>query len=315
MSPLSDSINKTLSYFSLFNYPLTKEELFACLWQPPRISYEEFILSLREESEANDEAIPSSSFAVTNQKYGYYFLPGQEVPAENRRRRLLASEIKMKIARRAAKKIRAVPFLRAVFVCNSVGQGMAGSDSDIDFFIIAAPGRVWLVRFFTNLILRFWRLRTYGKNQRDKICLSFYVDENHLDLKPLCAVKEDIHFIYWLHQMIPVFDPENFYRKFLDSNRWTGEYLPNINRKSAGGYIFQVAESGFSRGWKRAWESMWGGAYGGLLEHQAKAILTQRLKPGVKDAAARGDNSVVISDSVIKLHENDKRREYWERWR
>lgn len=299
MTPLDVSIQKTLAYFSLFNYPLTKEELFAYLWQPPRISYEEFA---------------AGGIAGIGEKYGYYFLPGREETAENRRRHLLISEMKMKIARRAVKKIRAVPFLRAVFVCNSVGQGLARPESDIDFFIVAAPGRVWLVRFFTNLILKFWRQRTYGKSQRDKICLSFYVDENHLDLNSLCAVKDDIHFIYWMHQMIPIFDPDNFYQKFLAANRWTKDSLPNIGRIGSGGYLFNVAESGWSRGWKRAWESIWGGAYGKLLELQAKGIQMQRLKAGIKEAAARGDNSVVISDSVIKLHENDARVKYFERW-
>ena len=300
MSPLSDSIQKTLAYFSLFDFPLTKEELFANLWQPPRMAYEEFV---------------SGGLAGIGEKYGYFFLPGHEETAENRRRHLLISEMKMKIARRAVKKIRAVPFLRAVFVCNSVGQGLARQESDIDFFIIAAPGRVWLVRFFTNLILKFCRLRTYGKNRRDKICLSFYVDENHLDLKPLCALNNDIHFIYWMHQMIPIFDPDNFYHKFIGANRWTEEYLPNIKRKSSGGYLLSVTESVFGHAWKRVWESMWGGAYGHILEHQAKAIQMQRLKAGVKDAATRGDNSVVISDSVIKLHENDARVKYFERWK
>ena len=142
MFPLKQSIVKTLTYFDLIYYPLTKEELFAYLWRAPYGRYDDF-LSVLERPERCWES-----------KWGYYFLPGREKKIENRRIRLLHSEQKLKLARRAVKKIRAVPFLRAIFLCNSVASGTAGETSDIDFFIVTAPKRIWLVRFFTNLILR-----------------------------------------------------------------------------------------------------------------------------------------------------------------
>ncbi|MDD2758639.1 MAG: hypothetical protein PHD72_04750 [Patescibacteria group bacterium] len=300
MSPLSESIKKTLTYFSLFDYPLTKEELFAYLWQPPWLGYEEYL---------------SAPLAGAAEKGGYWFIPGQEANTENRRRRLLVSELKLKIARQAVKKIRSVPFLRAVFVCNSVGSGLAETNSDVDFFIITAPRRIWLVRFFTNLILKFFGLRTYGQNSRDKICLSFFVDSEHLNLSPLKVEEEDVHFIYWLHQMIPVYDPENYYAKFLSANEWAKKYLPNVARKSSGAYLSAVKDSIIGSGWKKMWEKMWGGGYGGLLESQVKAVQSQRLKAGVKTAAAKRDNSVVISDAVLKFHENDTRKSIFENWK
>ena len=302
MSPLSESIRRTLGYFDLFDCPLTKEELFAYLWQPPQLNYEEFLVQVGERHE------------VFQEKFSYFFLFDREATLENRRRRLLISEQKLKIAVRAVKKIRAVPFLRAVFVCNSVGAGLARTDSDIDFFIITAPGRIWLVRFFSNLVLKFWRLRTFGKKHRDKICLSFYVDEKHLNLQPLCAVKDDIHFIYWLHEMVPVYDPKNLYESFLKANRWTQGYVPNIARKSQSSYLHVIADGKFGRVWRNMWEAMWGGAYGGVLENQTKQIQLARLKMTLKDTSSRSDNSVVIEDGVLKFHENDTRRDVYEKW-
>ncbi|MCX6781910.1 MAG: hypothetical protein NTW66_02225 [Candidatus Magasanikbacteria bacterium] len=307
MSPINESIRKTLAYFDLFGYPLTKEELFAYLWQPPRISYEEFIPSVPLQGEGWG--------GVCNEKFGHYFFSGREGIIENRRQRLLISELKLKIAVRAAKKICAVPFLRAIFVCNSVGAGLARSESDIDFFIIAAPGRIWLVRFFSNLILKFWRLRTYGKKRKDKICLSFFVDEKHLNLQSLCALKDDIHFMYWLHQMIPVYDPKNIYHSFLDANRWTDEYLPNVKRISRSVYLGQLKEGKIGNAWRRIWEAMWGGGYGNILENQAKQFQLTRLKMTLKDTATRSDRSVVIEDGVLKFHENDSRKEIFDKWK
>ncbi|MFA5127381.1 MAG: hypothetical protein WC457_00055 [Patescibacteria group bacterium] len=297
MSPLDISIHKTLSYFSLFNYPLTKEELFAYLWQPEKINFEEFVLALRNEDE----------------KFGHYFSLPENI--EQRRARLVTTEHKMKIARRAARLIRAVPFLRAIFVCNSVGEGIAKEGSDIDFFIITAPKRIWLVRFFTNLILKLFRLRTYGKNSRDKICLSFYVDENNLNLWPLRALDEDVHFVYWLHQMVPLFDPRNLYAKFISANDWTKKFAPNITRKSASKYLSAVKDSSFARVWRKVWETMWQGAYGNFLESQVKSIQTQMFKDVLKNRAKENDNGVVISDTVLKFHENDTRRKIYEEWK
>lgn len=303
MSPLNESIKKTLIYFSLFEYPLTKEELFAYLWRPPRISFDEFISQI------------DGPDGVFRDDTGYYFLPGRDSGAENRRQRLLVSEFKLKIAGKAAKKLRSIPFVRAVFVCNSVGAGLARTDSDIDFFIIAAANRVWLVRFFTNFLLKLWRLRTYGKKKRDKICLSFFVDEKHLNLFPLCAVREDIHFIYWLHQMIPLYDPKNLYGIFLGANRWTEEYVPNIKRRSGSKYLNSLPEGRAGRVWRRVWETMWAGGYGSVLENQAKQFQIARLKMSLKETATRSDKSVVIEDGVLKFHENDPRSEISDKWK
>ena len=47
-SILEQAILRTLIYFDLASFPLTKEELFAFLWQPPAIGYEEFLEKMVE---------------------------------------------------------------------------------------------------------------------------------------------------------------------------------------------------------------------------------------------------------------------------
>lgn len=303
MTPLEQSIVKTLTYFDLVDYPLTKEELFAYLWRAPYGRYDDFLSAL-EGSEKYWET-----------KWGYYFLPGREKNIENRRIRLLPSEQKLKLARRAAKRIRAVPFLRAIFLCNSVASGTAGEPSDIDFFIVTAPKRIWLVRFFTNLILRVFGWRTYGQKTRNRICLSFYADSDHLDMSPLKAVSEDIHFIYWLHQMIPFYDPSGYYERFLRANKWAADCLPNLKKENLLVCASALRDSRVGSVWKKIWEKIWRGIYGDLLERQAKGYQLARMKKDIKEKAAIGDNSVVINDFIIKLHENDARKEYYERWK
>ena len=122
---IKQSILKTLHYFDITKFPLTKEEIFSWLWQCPNVSREQLEWELQILNEEKK----------IGEKYGYYFLYGGEDAVEWRRERLLSSEDKMKIALKAAKKINFIPFLRAIFVCNTVGSEQSTENSDIDFLI------------------------------------------------------------------------------------------------------------------------------------------------------------------------------------
>jgi len=93
-SPLEQSIFKTLAYFDIADFPLTKEELYAFLWMPPAIGYAEFLEKINN--------ISTSSYFLS--KYGYYFLAGREEIVERRRERLIVSEKKLALAVNATKK-------------------------------------------------------------------------------------------------------------------------------------------------------------------------------------------------------------------
>ncbi len=316
---ITKSIKKTLTYFDLANFSLTKEELFAYLWLPPEMSYEHFLAELEA---INSSVFFSSSLLSQNsatdickrEKFGFFFFPGHEATIENRRCCLSISELKMKIASRAIGKIRSVPFLKAVFVCNSVGAEQARDDSDIDFFIVGTPKRIWITRFFTNLILRLWGMRTYGAKTKNKICLSFFVDSEHLNLAELRVVDDDIHFAYWLHQMAPLYDPDNWYNKFLQLNDWTDQFLPNIKNFVRGEYVRRAEKPKVRKIWKIFWETILRGSRGDWIESQVKRLQIAKMKVGVKEKARQKDGSVVLGDGIIKLHENDLRKEYREKW-
>lgn len=302
LNPLEQSILKTLHYFDIVDYPLTKEELFAFLWQPPAMGYADFL-----------EHLNSSKGIET--KSGFYFLPGREDIVAKRQRRLVISEEKLRIARRAVKKLRSVPYLRAIFVCNSVGSEVASGDSDIDFFIVTEPKRIWMVRFFANFILRILGLRTYGKKIKDKICLSFFLDTNNFDMSGLRVVEDDIHFAYWTLQMVPIYDPEDCYSKFLNANRWIKKFIPNASDGFKTTSRLEIKNGKLGLLWKRAWEKMWSGAYGDIIESQAKGFQWAKIGLSIKQKSKDGDKGVVLSDGVLKFHEKDARVYYRDTWK
>lgn len=301
------SIYRTLAYFDVVSWPLTAEELFVYAWQRPEVSRLEF-----------DRVVGQLVGVSLQTKSGYYFLPGRSELVDARRESVVVSEQKIKKALRAARFIRSVPFLRAILLCNSVGSESAKEGSDIDFFIIAERRRIWIVRFFTNLILRLLGLRTYGKHEKDRICLSFYVDTAHLDLAMLRTSPDDIHFAYWITQMFPIYDPENYYEKLLRTNTWVRKLIPGwfengplvtsvVSSKS-------LSPSKLGTLWRKMWEAMWQGTYGDMIEAQAREIQKLKFSLAIKNKAEQNDKGVVISDGVLKFHEADTRaaiREVW----
>ncbi len=300
--PLKKAVLQTLAYFDLSAYPLTATEIKNWLYRYEVADFS-FLLATLEEMKNQNQI---------EEKYGYFFLPNRIETVENRRRSLVTSELKLKKARRAVKFIRSVPFLQAVFVCNTVAAGTAEINSDIDFFIVAKHGRVWLVRFFTNLILRILHLRTYGDKNRDKICLSFFVGDNNLNLEKLKACDNDIHFAYWTTQMVPIFDPDNCWKIFLSANYWLKDYFPNLLNNFS--FLNLVQRGGVAKIWKKTWQTMWCGAYGNLLEKQAHAWQMLKMKLSTKEKTRFNDNGVVLNDEVIKLHENDTRQDCAKQW-
>jgi len=303
---LEQSILQTLRYFDIARYPLTKEELFRFLWQPPPVKYVDFLEQLNE------------SLATLNcpwqEKGGYYFLFGHEDAVEQRRTELVISAKKLKKARFAVKFIANVPFLKAIFVCNSVGREAAKQDSDIDLLILTTLGRLWIVRFFTNFILKIFGLRTSGFKQCDKICLSFYLSTDGLDLAQWRISNDDIHLAYWITQMVTIYDPENFYERFITANTWIKFFLPNITATKVFDSI-AVNNTIIGRTWKTIWEKMWGNTYGNMIEDNARALQWHALKLSVKDRAEKPEKGVVINNQIIKLHENDRREWYRDEWK
>lgn len=300
MGMLHDAILKTITYFDCSNFPLTEEETFRYLWNK-KGSFDEVRQALQELVARN----------TLQTKWGFYFLAGREVVVEQRRAAVVFSDQKIQRAIKAVAFIKAVPFLKAVMVCNSVGREVAKAESDIDLFIIAEKNRIWIVRFFCNLILKLLCLRTSGNHEANRVCLSFFVDTAHINLAPWRAVQEDIHFAYWLHQMVPIYDPDNWYEKVLEANTWTDDFLPNRKKNS----LRPLMQLGwFGKCFKLFFEKSWHGLYGNMVEKQTKEIQKIKLPFSVKEKMRVKDNGVVIEEGIIKLHEHDARQAYHDTW-
>ena len=295
-----NSILKTLVYFDLFDFPLTSEELHRWLWRL-NISYEDFLDKLKDVD-------------GVDYKDGFYFLPGRKEIIKSRQRAIVWTEKKMKIAKKAVKKLRWLPFIQAVFVCNNVALGNPRPESDIDVFIVTKRGRLSLSRFIATTLLQVLGLRPSKKSSTDKICLSFWVTDQALDLRRLTLGKPDIYMVYWLDQLLPLYDPESVQTKIIEQNKWAKKYIPNGLQEYKLLSRWRVDDSGFSKKIKILFEKVWNGGYGDFLNERAKAIQAQKIKSVYGYLDQEHDTRVVVSDTVLKFHKNDRREEYRKEW-
>jgi len=243
---------------------------------------------------------------------GYYYLPRQEKIVVERQRRVMLVEEKMRIAVRGIKKLRWVPFVRAVFVCNTLAMGSVSKDSDIDVLIITDKGRIWLARFLCNTALKLFGLSTGKRGIKNKICLSFFIDEEHLNLADLRINSPDVYLIYWLILLMPIYDPGDIRKEIIKKNAWAVNLISRGFAEYRMLSKYRVEDNRASRIFKKIWEKIWRTAYGNFLESQARIVQMAKLK--MRRLENKADKSVMFNESIIKLHENDRRWEYQERW-
>lgn len=203
-------------------------------------------------------------------------------------------------------RLRIVPFLRMVAVCNSLAMGKIDENSDIDLFIIAKRGRLFIVRSFVTILLHIFGVRRHGKKIAGRFCLSFFIDDSSLDLSRI-AIENDVYLAYWMKTLKPIID-DGVSMEFLRANSWLSDYFENIIPED---HVL-VPEEKASTNSKKTFENMFGGSVGQKLENFLKKWQTKRAH---KKLGKLPDKSgIFIDDHILKFHNEDKRKIFTEKW-
>jgi len=300
---LEKSIIKTLAFFDIFNYPLTELEFFKWLYKPSSpVSLADIRTTLTKSQWLSDKI---------SQTQGFYSLTGREDIYLSRKTNNNLVEAKFKKVVRLVKVYRFLPFVRMIAICNSLAYSNANRDSDIDLFIISRRNQIWLARFFTIIIIKLLGQRPEAQNRRDTFCLSFFIDEDKLNIESGRLHKEDIYYPYWVSQLLPVYNPDGLYEKFLLANNWYHQYLPQAY---ANNFLAEVKETKAS--------SFWGKVIGFILyppflgswlynfyrRSQVK-IIDRNLQKIVNI-----DTRVIVSETMLKFYPNDRRELFYKKW-
>jgi len=114
-----------------------------------------------------------------------------------------------------------VPFVRLISVTGSLAYNIAKPTSDIDMFLIAKKGHIWTARAITIWLLKLIGQYHYigGKNRAGKICPNRFVNDEYLLINP----QNYYHAQDYTH-MVPLFDEDGYYDKFIQKNSWMTKY-------------------------------------------------------------------------------------------
>jgi len=304
MDPVQKAILETLAYFDVFQTPLTSEEVHALLWKEKA--------KLSEVQQGIAELLEMKKI---EEREGFYFLTSRADIVDRRQMAIPLIDKKLSIAAKAAKRIRWIPFFEAMFVCNTVASASATDDSDIDVFIIIRKGRLWITRLLITITLSLYRMRRHKEHVANKICLSFYVTDAHLNLSDVTIDEPDIYMMYWIAQLIPIYDPKNIRTQILKENAWVKKYLPQALSSYRMHPMFRVENGGIGKRVKKMFETMWGSGYGDMIESQARHAQQKKMAMNFSSVKDEKDTRVVVDDTMLKFHENDRRAHYREEWR
>lgn len=304
MSDLEKSILKTVAYFDVFNYPLTAWEIYKWLYKYHKTLEFSELLNILKESK-----ILMAELSLTE---GFYSLRGREFTTWRRKQNNNLADRKLARALRLVRLYRFIPYIKMVAVCNSLAYSNARDESDIDLFIITQRSKIWLARFFAIILVRLVGFRPSPRHRRDAYCLSFFVDEDYLDLRGVALGKHDVYLAYWIKELMPIYDPQALYEKFLAANHWTDDYLSRA-------YPTIFAQTLKTSFWSGCWAKLVGFFSSppglarwldGLYRVLQLQIIDSRLKSMVNV-----DTRVVVNEHMLKFHYNDRREYFYKKWK
>lgn len=302
-SPMQQAVLRAVCYYDVHHFPLTRDEIWRWLcrgegesWEPVR----------SEMDSAIDQLVVDGKLEVHGDKLT---LSGRGELIQTRAERNVESEKRWRRAKSAARFLEIVPFVKHVGVVNTLAIDNTKPTSDIDFFIIVSPGRIWMARMMVTGILSMLSYRRHDQKIANRICLSFYVTRASMDLAPLklSNTEDDPHLRFWASQLVPVMD-DGAYSDYQKVNTWITERLPNAWTHVRTEH--QLPSNSALRTIKHSYENFLSWQPGSAIEDWARHYQVNRIASHTNSKAKLGTTEVVISENVLKFHEADRRKEY-----
>jgi hypothetical protein len=208
---LRRSILKTLLYFDIFKHPLKAEEVFHYLD--------------RNSIEVNDVQAELAKLCDDELVFRFdEFYTVQNNASLIHRRSLgnARAERSVSLALKRAQLIASFPFVRGVLASGSLSKGYMDEHSDLDFFIITAPNRLWIARMLLVLFKKIFLL-----NSHKLFCVNYFIDEEHLELE-----EQNIFSATELATIMPLINKELYLRLLRENNHWLTQFLPNYEARN-----------------------------------------------------------------------------------
>lgn len=275
LSPAASAVFKVLAYFDVFQYPLTVPEI------------EKYATFRFHQLSEVEEALGFLKERLIIFQFGEFYSLRNEFRLITRRTsgNLAAFNIHKKAQKRAAF-IHQFPFVRSVNISGSLSKNYFDDSTDIDYFVMTKPGRLWLCRLLLTIYKKIFLF-----NSRKYFCINYYVDTDHLEIpdKNLFSATE----IVTLRNM----SGGAYYEQFISANTWVNDYFPNH------GGDFPSARSTKDGMIKRTVEWLLGGSFGNILDTRAQGLTRKFIQKKYKHISAeQAEVNLRTHKSVSKHH-------------
>ncbi len=196
-------ILKPLLYFSLFNHPLTKEEIF---------SYS----TNNTLENTTDEVNHALSKNIISQTDEYYHLHLKNESINKRKTGEVEAKNALIKAKKRAKFIyKYFPFIEGISISGSLSKGYFDKNSDVDFFIITKPNRLWTCRMILILFKKIFLF-----NSKKYFCMNYFISSDNLEI-----MEKNIFTATEIATLIPLHG--TIFKDFFRINSWYKNFLPN----------------------------------------------------------------------------------------
>lgn len=274
MSPLARTIYETLAFFDAEDIPLALSELRANLLAGEQTGPATL--------GAIAEALSGELAAIAESRSGFYFLSGRAALVAARLRNYKIGLRRFRKARRVLRWLKFMPYLRAAALSGSQALLNSGEESDIDLFIIAKSGRIWLTRLLVSLYFQLLGQRRYRVHIKNRFCLNHYLCEGQ-------RITEDqnLYTAAEYANLIPVIG-EGQLVQFWKQNPWLSDYLsaPLLQEHAPFfGFVFSP--------WQRICEAVLDWTVAPLFNSLARLYQKRRIQLA---------DYIIVSESQLSFH-------------
>ena len=259
---LETAVLETVLYSDLFDYPLTRQEL------------SHYLIGARADAELIAACLDAPRYLNGHvRQIGEYIVARRrERLVETRRARQATSFRLWTRARRYARILAALPYVRMVAITGSLAMDNSGPAGDIDLMIVTTRGRVWLAR--AEAIALHYAARLV----RDALCPNYFVSEDALALE-----ARDIYAAHEFAQMVPLFWLA-VHQRMRQANEWVYAHLPNARTPLRAEAEIRIGR--LARAAKRIGEWLLGGRLGDALERWEMQRKQRKFAPQITAASS-----------------------------
>jgi hypothetical protein len=282
-SPNELAIARSVIYASLFDYPLTLEQLHQTLLESDQTPQE--ILATYTSSELLQ--------TLVEYREGFLFPRGRRELLTERHLREARSRAFLSRHHRLLTLVCALPYVRMVALSGSIAHLNLEGDGDLDLFIVTRGRRVWSVTVAVVILAKLMR-------QRRTVCANFVVADSQLTLE-----QQDLFTANQVIHLKPLVGQDVF-SELLAANPFVARFYPNFHpapstqHLAPGTIRLKSAIEAVCRAPSLLVELACRHAYGSYLRHRA--------------GSWRSPEQVRLQTDCLKLHTRSHRRSILERF-